>query len=377
MILSAIAVLITFGMVIFLHEFGHFLMCKKLKVRVERFAFGFGPELVGVTYGETRFSICAFPLGGFVKPAGETLEDCSGHPDEYFAKTWLERLAIVAAGPAMNYVLAFSLFFGVVYFRGLPEPSKDAVIGDLQQGLPAEKAGLKPEDRIVKIGKAEVKTWAEMADLIHQNPEKKISVTFVRDGKLQMLDVTPKLDKALNHGLIGIAPKFEYKNIGFVGSVKEGVHQCYLWTKYTVTTLASKIYHRERPDLAGPVGIVQMVSKAAHSGLEDLVFLIGLISVAVGFFNILPIPLLDGGHAALYIWEGLSHRKLTLKTLQVANSIGMVFLMSLLLFATYNDLVRIRDTRRAKAEAAAETEKEKVPDNLKAPPKEKPKADQD
>ncbi|MBI4346388.1 MAG: site-2 protease family protein [Elusimicrobia bacterium] len=368
MIISVIAVLITFGMVIFLHEFGHFLMCKKLKVRVERFAFGFGPELVGITYGETRFSICAFPLGGFVKPAGETLEDCSGHPDEYFAKSWVERLGIVAAGPIMNYVLAFTLFFGVVYFRGLPEPSKDSIIGEVAQGLPAEKAGLKSEDRVVKIGRESVETWTQMAEVIHKNPEKEITVVFVREGKLQQIQVTPNLDKAANRGLIGITPKFEYKDIGFVGSVKEGLHQCWLWTKYTVTTLASKIYHRERPDLAGPVGIVQMVSRAAHSGLEDLIFLIGLISVAVGFFNILPIPLLDGGHAALYIWEGLSRRKLTLKTLQVANSIGMVFLMSLLLFATYNDLVRIRDTRKAKAEAAAD--KEKAPDNLKAKPAE-------
>lgn len=369
MILSVIAVLITFGMVIFLHEFGHFLMCKKLKVRVERFAFGFGPELVGITYGETRFSICAFPLGGFVKPAGETLEDCSGHPDEYFAKSWVERLGIVAAGPIMNYVLAFTLFFGVVYVRGLPEPSKEAIIGEVAQGLPAEKAGLKADDRVVKIARESVETWAQMAEVIHKNPEKEITVVFVREGKLQQVQVTPNLDKAANRGLIGITPKFEHRDIGFVGSVKEGLHQCWLWTKYTITTLASKIYHRERPDLAGPVGIVQMVSKAAHSGLEDLIFLIGLISVAVGFFNILPIPLLDGGHAALYLWEGLSRRKLTLKTLQIANSIGMVFLMSLLLFATYNDLVRIRDTRRAKAEAAADKDK-KAPDNLKAPPKE-------
>ena len=375
MILSALAVLVTFGLVIFLHEFGHFLMCKKLRVRVERFAFGFGPELIGLTYGETRFSICAVPLGGFVKPAGETLEDCSGHPDEYFSKTWLERLGIVAAGPAMNYVLAFTLFFGVVYVRGLPEASLDAVVGDLAQGLPAEKAGLKPEDRIVKIGRDEVKSWSEMADIIHRSADKRITLTIVRDGKLDKIEVTPRLDKPSNQGLIGISPKFEYKSVGLLGSAKEGAHQCWLWSKYTVTTLASKIYHRERPDLAGPVGIVQMVSKAAHSGLEDLVFLIGLISVAVGFFNILPIPLLDGGHAALYIWEGLSRRKLTLKTLQVVNSVGMVFLMSLLLFATYNDLVRIRDNRRAKVEAALE--EQKTPDNLKAPPKEPVQTDKD
>ena len=363
MLLSAFAVLLTFGLVIFLHEFGHFLMCKKLRVRVERFAFGFGPELLGVTYGETRFSLCAFPLGGFVKPAGESLEDCSGQPDEYFAKSWFARLGIVAAGPAMNYVLAFVLFFGVVWARGLPEPSTEAVIGELAEGFPAETAGLRPEDRVLKVGKDEVRNWTEMADIIHQNADRRVSLTVARDGKLQLIEVTPKFDKASGHGLIGITPKIEYKDVGFFGSIKEGANQCWLWTRYTVKTLASKLYHHERPDLAGPVGIVQMVSKAAHSRWEDLVYLIGLISVAVGFFNILPIPLLDGGHAALYVWEGFTRKKLTLKTLAVANSIGMVFLMSLLLFATYNDLMRIRETRRAKKEAAAEQQqKGKAPE---------------
>ena len=353
MLLSIFAVLLTFGLVIFLHEFGHFLMCKRLKVRVERFAFGFGPELVGVTYGETRFSLCAFPLGGFVKPAGESLEDCSGQADEYFSKSWLHRLAIVASGPAMNYVLAFVLFFGVVWARGLPEASGEAIIGELAEGYPAAAAGLKPEDRVLKVGSEEVRSWAEMADLIHRNPDRAISLTFVRNGELKIAQVTPKLDQASGHGLIGITPRIEYKDVGVFGAAREGANQCWLWTKYTVKTLAEKIYRRERPDLAGPVGIVQMVSKAAHSKWEDLVFLIGLISVAVGFFNILPIPLLDGGHAALYLWEGLTRRKLTLKALAVANSVGMVFLMSLLLFATYNDLIRIRETRRVKKELEA------------------------
>ncbi len=351
MILSIVAVLLTFGVVIFLHEFGHFLMCKRLKVRVERFAFGFGPELLGITYGETRFSICAFPLGGFVKPAGESLEDCSGQPDEYFSKTWYQRLGIVAAGPAMNYVLAFALFFGVVWLRGMPEPSKEAVIGEMAQNYPAEQAGFKTGDRIVKVGPIPVETWAQMADAIHSNPGKPLRVTLVREGTLVQISVTPRLDPASGHGQIGILPKFEYRSMGLLGSSREALRQCWHWTKLTVTTLAEKIVKRERPDLAGPVGIVQMVHKAAHSGIEDLVFLIGLISVAVGFFNLLPIPLLDGGHAALYVWEGISRRRLTLKTVAVANSVGMIFLMSLLLFATYSDLVRIREQRRVKSES--------------------------
>jgi len=127
--------------------------------------------------------------------------------------------------------------------------------------------------------------------------------------------------------------------------------QCVKLTTYTIKTLAGKIYRREKPDLAGPLGIVQMVSRAAHSGIENFVFLIGMISVAIGFFNILPIPLLDGGHGVLYLWEGLSGRKLTTKLVGMANSVGLVFLLSLLVFATYNDVLRFRDQSRAKKEA--------------------------
>ncbi|HBL15367.1 MAG TPA: RIP metalloprotease RseP [Elusimicrobia bacterium] len=357
MILSAVAVLITFGLVIFLHEFGHFLVCRRLGVRVERFAFGFGPELLGITAGETRFSICAVPLGGYVKPAGESLDDATGQPDEYFSQSPWRRLMIVAAGPTMNYILAFVMFFCVVFFRGMPEPSKDAVIGDMAPDFPAKVAGLQSGDRIIRVGGMEVKQWSDMAEYIHRSPNKAVEVEFLREGKSTKTTLTPALDSASGKGLIGIMPQVQYRNVGFLESNLEAAHQCWYWTAYTVNTLAEKIYHREKPDLAGPVGIVQMVSKAAHSGLEDLVFLIGLISVAIGFFNLLPVPLLDGGHAVLYIWEGISHRKLTVKIMTAMNSAGLVLLLSLLLFATYNDVLRIRDQRREekkKAKAVAE-----------------------
>ncbi|MEI8191485.1 MAG: M50 family metallopeptidase, partial [candidate division NC10 bacterium] len=326
MLLSLLAVLVTFGLVIFLHEAGHFIMCKRLGVRVIRFAFGFGPELLGVTSYGTRFSLCAIPLGGYVKPAGESIEDYTGHPDEYFSRSPWERLMIVAAGPAMNYVLAFLLFFAVVGVHGMPEPSTDPVIGEIAAGYPAAKAGLKDGDRILSVDRVEVKTWAELADIIHRSSNKKVAIEYRRAQLLSKTETTPQYEASLGHGLIGIKPKMIYVRVGFVRAAKEGAYQCWFWTAYTVQTLWQKIYRRERPDLAGPVGIVQMVSKAAHSGLEDLVFLIALISVAIGFFNLLPIPLLDGGHAVLYFWEGISRRKLTIKTMTVANSIGLVML---------------------------------------------------
>ncbi|MFC1680075.1 RIP metalloprotease [Elusimicrobiota bacterium] len=365
MILSTVSVLITFGLVIFLHEFGHFLMCRKLGVRVERFAFGFGPELIGMTSGETRFSICAIPLGGFVKPAGESLEDAIGEPDEYFSQSPWRRLLIVGAGPAMNYVLAFLMFFSVVYFRGMPEASKEALIGDMAADYPAKTAGLESGDHILKISGVAIDKWIDMAEYIHRHPSKKLEVVYARKGKLARTFLTPRLDTASGRGLIGIMPMISYRDVTFIEAIKEGAHQCYYWTAYTINTLAEKIYRREKPDLAGPVGIVQMVSRAAHSGLEDLVFLIGLISVAIGFFNLLPIPLLDGGHAVLYVWEGLSRRKLTTKLVAAVNSVGLVMLLSLLVFATYNDIMRIRDGRRAKKEAKEASGAPETPEKAK------------
>ncbi|MBI3299532.1 MAG: site-2 protease family protein [Elusimicrobia bacterium] len=361
MILSILSVLLTFGLVIFLHEGGHFAVCKWLGVRVERFAFGFGPELLGFTSHGTRFSICAIPLGGFVKPAGESLEDHTGHPDEYFSRTPWERLAIVAAGPAMNYVLAFFMFSGVAFFQGLPEASSAAVIGETVEAFPAAAAGLKAGDRVLKVDGTPVAEWKEMAEYVHSHAGKGIQFTYAREGAVAEVTVTPQLDSASGHGLIGIRPEMTRRSVGFFESAKLGVNQCWYWTAYTVKTLAEKIYKREKPDLAGPVGIVQMVSRAAHSGFEDLVFLIGLISVAIGFFNVLPIPLLDGGHGVLYIWEGISGRKLTVKIVAAANSVGLAFLMSLLVFATYNDISRIRDGRKAAREAAEKAAVQQAP----------------
>ncbi|TBR17052.1 RIP metalloprotease [bacterium] len=369
MILSFISVIVTFGMVIFLHEGGHFLVCRKLGVRVERFAFGFGPELLGFTSGGTRFSICAIPLGGFVKPAGESIEDHTGHPDEYFSRAPWERLLIVAAGPAMNYVLAFAMFFLVVFFKGIPEGSTQPVIGDLAPNYPAAEAGMLPGDRILKVDSVDVAKWSDLAEYVYVRPGTPVKVTYARSGEVKLVEVTPRLDAASKRGLIGIVQGVEYRKIGFVGSVVEALKECWHWTAYTVTSLAEKIWAREKPDLAGPVGIVQMVSRAAHSGLENLVQLIGLISVAIGFFNILPIPLLDGGHALLYIYEWVSRKKLTTAIVGAANSVGLALLMSLLLFATYNDIMRIRDGRKAAKDAKKAAEAVVTPTPAPAPAK--------
>lgn len=354
MITSILAVLFTFGLVIFLHEFGHFLFCKLSGIKVEAFSFGFGKELYGRTSGPTRYSIRLIPLGGYVKPAGESLDEVSGAPDEYFSKPWYVRLGVVLAGPFMNYLLAFILFSGVILIVGEPRPSAEPVIGEVASGYPADLAGLKAGDRIVKVGGAEVSSWEAMAGEIRVRLEQEIAVVYRRDGVDNEVKLVTRTspDGGPARGVIGISAGVIYKNVPFFKGVRMGLHQCWYWTAFTVKTLASNIYKREKPDLAGPIGIVNIVSKAAHTGMADLFFLIGLISVAVGFFNLLPIPLLDGGWALLFLYEGIFRRKITPVIMKYVNGAGMTMLLGILLFATYSDLARIKASHDAKKAAA-------------------------
>ncbi|MFH1619132.1 MAG: M50 family metallopeptidase, partial [bacterium] len=255
---SPAAVIVTFGLVIFLHEFGHFIVCKLSGIKVERFSFGLGPEMTGFTRGGTRYSISVIPLGGYVKPAGESPEEMTGDPGEYFAKPWYVRLAVVVAGPLMNYLLAFLIFTGVIFLAGQPVPSRMPVIGETMAGYPAAEAGIRAEDRILKINGAAVTTWENMASVIHRSPGKKLAVVYSRSGIEHTAVLVPVKDPSGKIGLIGIFQGVSYQSMGFINSVKMGAGQCWYWTTFTFTTLASKIYHRENPDLAGPVGIVTL-----------------------------------------------------------------------------------------------------------------------
>ncbi|MBI2385649.1 MAG: site-2 protease family protein [Elusimicrobia bacterium] len=349
------------GLVIVLHESGHFFACRRLGVRVEKFAFGFGPELLGFTDRVgTRFSLCAIPFGGFVKPAGEDPSAAGAaepKSDEYFGQNWARRLVIVYAGPAMNYVLAFALYTGLIWGKGMPEASKEPVIGNMMVGFPADKAGILIGDKITAFGGRALTGWEDLASSIHRSAEKEISLSVVRDGRPLEIKVVPKKDETGTRGVIGIMPKAEYKPVGPFAAGREALRLCWTQSKQTVTVIAGKLWKRERPDLAGPVGIFQMVSRASRAGWEEFVFLIGFISVAIGFFNLLPLPLLDGGHAMFYWWEGLRGKRASVAVMEKANTIGIAFLMSLLVFATYNDVLRIRTERANKADKAVELKK--------------------
>lgn len=336
-----VAIIFALGILIFFHELGHFLSAKKVKVKVEKFSIGFGPALISKEVLGTRYSINAIPFGGFVKLAGENIEEIKGEDYEFLSRPWYQRILISISGPVMNYVLGFLLFLAVIFIWGVTVVSDEPRVGSVIKGMPAEDAGIKAGDRIISIDDVEIKSWRQMAEIIHGSKDKILRIVFERDGREHTVFIIPKYDEKLGKSLIGISPKTVIKK----PSIINGIIQCMALTAAvpitSVSYLIEKITKLEKPELAGPIGIVSIIAKSARGGLRDFLYMLGVISSLVGFFNLLPIPILDGGHIMLSLVEGVSRRKLSKKMLKISNAIGMVILLSIIVLATRDDLVRL------------------------------------
>lgn len=343
-LLSILGIIFALGLVVIIHELGHFLACRLLDIRVEEFSIGFGKLLKKWGKGETQYSLRAIPLGGYVKPAGEyyAREAEIKDPREFAAKPWYSRLFMVFAGAGMNYVLAFVIFFIVIITMGIPQsnPTKiPAVIGEVLENSPAQEYGLKQGDKILAINQNQVENWKELVKEIAATPDgQAVAVEYQREGKIFNKDIPVGKDKKL-----GFAVEPVYEKTGAFKAVKVAGYQCYYWTALSLTTIADKLWHHQAPDMAGPIGIFELVGKGVHSGWEDYFFLIGLISVAIGMFNLFPIPILDGGHIVFFIIEGIRGKRVKESTLAKASSVGAIFLLSLVLYATYSDIMRIKN----------------------------------
>lgn len=341
--LPALAIIFTFGIVVFFHEFGHFLAAKRSGVKVEKFSLGFGPELIGFTKGDTRYLISLVPLGGYLKMAGEDPEEeREGKPDEFLSQRWYKKIFIVLAGPVMNFVLAVLLFSLVVFVWGLPVVKMDeAVIGEVTVDSPADKAGLKAGDRIVSIDAKSVTTWEDMSKIIHYKANQTVELKILRQGQELLVKVVPKYDKERKIGLIGIVASYEMKRMNIFKSFIKGIEQTIDWSVLTLKFLTLIIVGKVKADVSGPVGIGQLISQVAQTGLSNLFYLIAIISVNLGLFNLFPIPILDGGHIMFFTYEGVSGKPMDVKKMHIAQIIGMSILISIMIFATYRDFLRL------------------------------------
>jgi len=347
--------IVLLGVLIFVHELGHFIFAKLLGIKVLKFSLGFGPKVVGKTYGETEYLLSAVPLGGYVKMLGQ--EDMPSEHEEIpesekarafnFQPVW-KRFVIVAAGPFFNIAFAVVLFF-FVFLSGVPYLLPE--VGEVTAGSPAQGAGIMKGDRISEIDGKAIERWDDMTAIIHKSPGRPLTVRIVRDEKTIPLSITPEkktvkdiFGQAREVGLIGITPlgSTGITREGPVGALTSSVGRTW---DISVLTLVSiwKLIQRVIPadTIGGPIMIVQMAGQQASQGVMSFFTFMAIISINLGVLNVLPIPVLDGGHLLFMGIEVVRRRPLSDKAIAAAQRVGLVLLITIMVFALYNDIMRV------------------------------------
>ena len=350
-----IAVLITLSFIIVVHEWGHFIVARLIGVKVERFSIGFGPKLLGLRRGDTEYCLCLFPFGGYVKMAGESDEEESPKPApkpkkwEYRGRSIGERIAIVMAGPAVNYLVGF-LIFVVIFLVGAPILSTK--IGKVMEDYPAARAGLKEGDRILAVNGRVMDNWEEVTEAIHSQTGP-IELKINRAGQTEAITIQPTVKEMTNLlgatvrvGMVGIAPseEVETRRYPLPQAVARAGGRIYSLTHLTLQALwriaTGGLSVKE--SMTGPVGIFYLTSSVAQQGFIHLLQLVAILSTSLGIFNILPLPVLDGGHCLFLLIEKVKGSPVTFRTQEWLTRAGMALLLLLLVVVTYNDLVKFK-----------------------------------
>jgi regulator of sigma E protease len=423
------------GVLVFVHELGHFLAARRVGVRVLKFSIGFGPRIVGFTRGDTEYCISAIPLGGYVKMAGENAEDQrQGKPDEFLSKTKWERFQVLIAGPLSNILLAI-VVLAFVLMQGADVPAfqdQPPVVGAVERNSPAARAGLQVGDRILRIDGRAISTWEQFYLLVGTKPQREVLLTVERNGQAITIPVVPRAEKAGSSdqfevgdigvfpnvhprvrsvtpgepadragvkrddvvlavngepisfanqlseaigknaekpirlsllrdgrpieievvparsgsiGRIGIGISNEMRRVdpGVVEAFRMSVQRNWETAGLILTTLQGLLTGETSPkQLMGPVGIAQLSGESANDGWMSLFGLMASISLNLGLLNLLPIPVLDGGHILILFLEGLARRDFSVRMKERMLFAGFVLLMLLMVTVIYNDLTRIR-----------------------------------
>lgn len=348
-IYAVIAAVVGLGVLIVIHEFGHFLFAKLSGVGVLTFSVGFGPKLWVKKKGETEYALSAFPLGGYVKMVGEDPDEEVSDLDReksFAHKGLLKRIAIVAAGPGFNLLLAVFLLMVVFLFYGVPVLSNQ--IGSIEPGSPAEGAGIRKGDRIVGLNGEPVSQWDELSKGIKSSGGSPLTVRLQREG--QELTVTLHPAKKETQNIFGEKKEDWMIGIGSQVSIEKGdpglavgraFVQTYDYAKLTLVGLYKMIKGEVSPrNLGGPILIAQLAGQQAQEGVGSFLAFLAVLSINLGVLNLLPIPVLDGGHLLFFMVEALIGRPVAVKHREVAQQVGIFLLMLLMVYAFYNDIAR-------------------------------------
>jgi regulator of sigma E protease len=346
---------IVISILVFVHEFGHFIVAKKTGVLVEEFAIGMGPKIIGKQKGETLYSIRLLPLGGYCKMTGEfpvddedEIEDIEFYQQAYqnerclFQKSVWERAAVIFTGPLMNFLLAIVVFSLIFSVFGVPvSGSSSTVIGNVLPQKPAEEAGLKTYDKIIAIEGQEVSNWQELAKIINRHAGDNISITIQRDGKVKKVRLVPEMDSERGVGLIGIMPQLNRERVGIFEAISLGFKQTIGVIVGIIMGVWRMITGQMSAEIAGPVKIAQIVGDAAQVSLLRVLNLMAILSVNLGILNLLPFPALDGGRLVFLGVEVMRGKAIDPEKEGFVHFIGLILLLALMIIIVYKDIVNI------------------------------------
>ncbi|MBT7377627.1 MAG: RIP metalloprotease RseP [Candidatus Marinimicrobia bacterium] len=351
---SLFAFIFIIGILVFIHELGHFMAARSVGVRVEKFYIGF--NLFGYGWKKvvngTEYGIGWFPLGGYVKVAGiidESMDTTSsGAPDEFRSQPTWAKVWIMSAGVIMNFILAIFLNFVLTFTHGIGEVEPSAIVGTVVPEYPAEALGLQEGDLITAINNKKVDQWTDMTSLIHGHPNTTLKIEWMRDGMTMSDSITTQMGEQMKEGelisvgLIGIGPKINMRDASLGESVKAGFERTGMWVSMMLSTLGGLVTGQVSMDeMGGPVMIAKIAGETASVGFGALIGLMAFLSVNLGLINILPIPGLDGGHVIIALVEGLIGRELSLKVKMGIQQVGILFLLFIFITIMVNDISRL------------------------------------
>ncbi len=349
---SVIAVIVVLGGLIFFHELGHFLVARGLGMGVSVFSLGFGKRLFGFTRSKTDYRVCAFPLGGYVQLVGESpdaeLPEGFSSKESFSLRPPWQRMLVVLAGPVFNFLLAWVIFWGLAWSQGVHDLLP--VIGQVNNASAAQEAGLATGDHVLAIDGQDIAVWEDLVQRIEANRGQPMRLDVQRGREVLSVKATPRLQEKRNlfgetkvTPMLGIAPKGEFvsRELGFLAAAVQGAKQMREVSGLMLTGLV-KLIERVIPwtDMGGVILITELIHKEAQNGLVSLLALTALISINLGILNLLPIPVLDGGHILFFFLETVTGRPLNQKVQQAALKAGMLFLVMLMIVATINDILR-------------------------------------
>jgi regulator of sigma E protease len=340
--MTIVIALIIIAILILAHEWGHFIVARRIGIPVHEFSLGFGYKVFSTKKNGVEYSLRLIPLGGFVRMAGEEPGDMD-NPDGFNTRKPWEKMAVAFSGPFMNFILAIFIFIYTFAVIGVAQPMDDAIVGEVLKGKPAESAGLQTNDRILTVNGKNISSWTDFVGTIKSNSVgAPLELKIDRGGTISNLTLKSIQDEASGTPIVGIYPQVEFERQGILNAIQLGFVQTYQMTALLLGGLGMLFTGAaSTSDLAGPVGITNMVGEAARGGMVYLLSFSAFLSINLGILNLLPIPALDGSRIVFAIVEAVRRKPMNPEREGFIHWLGFIFLMTIIVFVTYNDIVRL------------------------------------